>query len=402
MKRYVIVGAGVRCYGAFVKNLTEHFKESVRLVGVYDVNKIRSNEFKKVIGKECTVYDDYDTMLDTEKPDAVIVTTVDSVHHEYIVRALDKGYDVISEKPVTNTFERCLAVREAEKRSGRKVTVTFNCRFMPYFAQIKSAIKENGIGKILAVNYEYCLNRWHGGDYFKRWHRMMKNSQGMLLHKSTHHFDLANWLIGDEPARVTALGNRVYYGNEQKSHAERCSRCPKANECESAKSQTAELDEILYFNAEKEDGYIRDKCCFLPDSDILDNMSVSVAYKNGAILTYSLNLFSQHEGFRLVITGENGVLIASTFDDDKKDENVITVLKKDGAQELKFDKAEGTHSGGDIRMLSMIFGEETGDPLGQLASSYDGFVSAMIGVAANESIKSGKTVELAEYLNKLK
>lgn len=199
MKKYVIAGASVRCYMMFVTRLVEDYSDSVKITGVYDINKTRCRVFKDKIGDLCTIYDDFDEMLDKERPDAVIVTTVDSVHHEYIIRALDKGYDVISEKPLTNTFERCAEIRAAEKRSGRKVTVTFNCRFMPYFYELKKLMAAGRIGKPLAINYEYCLTRWHGGDYFKRWHRLMSNSQGMLLHKSTHHFDIVNWLTGDEP-----------------------------------------------------------------------------------------------------------------------------------------------------------------------------------------------------------
>ena len=137
MKRYVIVGASVRCYMMFVMNLVERYQDTVEITGVYDVNKTRCQVFKDKIGAGCTIYEDFEEMLDKEKPTAVIVTTIDSVHHEYIVRALDKGYDVISEKPITNTFEGCLQIREAEKRSGKSVKVTFNCRFMPYFYQLK-------------------------------------------------------------------------------------------------------------------------------------------------------------------------------------------------------------------------------------------------------------------------
>ncbi len=403
MKRFVIVGASFRCYSLFVTRLTEQYAESTEITGVYDINKVRSQVFKDKIGEKCTVYEDFDEMLDREKPDSVIVTTIDKVHDEYVIRALDKGYDVLCEKPVTNTYEKCLAIREAEKRSGHKVTITFNCRYMPYFAQIKQVVKQNRIGKILAISYEYCLDRWHGGDYLKRWHRLMENSQGMLLHKSTHHFDIVNWLTEDEPVRVTALANRAYYNDTSKALGTRCSTCKHTAECESYQSQTAELDEALYFNAEKEDGYVRDKCSFLPDSDIYDNMSVSVLYSKGALLSYSLNLFSQHEGYRMVITGEKGVLIANSWTDDDDSKNRIELLLKDGVrEELTFEKASGTHGGGDDRMLAMILGAEQRDELGQHASGFDGFTSAMIGIAANKSIAEGKTIDVKEYIDALR
>lgn len=405
IKRYVIVGASVRCYMMFVTRLVEEFKDTAAITGVYDVNKTRCRVFKEKIGDGCTIYDDFDEMLDREHPDAVLVTTIDSVHHEYIVRSLDKGYDVISEKPLTNTFERCLQIREAEKKSGHSVRVTFNCRFMPYFVELKRLLMSGRLGKPLAVNYEYCLTRWHGGDYFKRWHRLMKNSQGMLLHKSTHHFDIVNWLLEDEPQKVTALANTVYYNDVSKCCGERCKDCSHSGICESALSQTDKLDEMLYFNAEKEDGYIRDRCCFKGDSDIYDNMSVSVAYRKGALLTYSLNLFSQHEGYRMVITGEKAVAIAEYWECGygTEDKYRIVILDKNYKTEtIVFDKSEGTHAGGDSRLISMLFGNEKSDVYNQMADSFAGMASAMIGIAANESIKTGRTIDVTEYLDRLR
>ena len=349
-----------------------------------------------------TIYDNYETMLDTEKPDAVIVTTVDSTHHDYIVRALDRGCDVFSEKPITNTFDRCLAIREAEKRSGKKVAVTFNARFYPYFIRLKELVAGGAIGKIHAVNYDYNLNRSHGGDYFKRWHRKMEFSQGMLLHKSTHHFDIANWLLEDEPRMVNALGVQSYYANAEKAAAPRCTQCPIRETCTSSGSWNARSSHEIYYAAEHEDGYIRDTCCFLPDADIMDNLSVSVRYEHGALLTYSLNLFSMHEGFRLVLTGETGVLIFETWDNWDTDEFQIRILRHDHSEEVYTAKKEtGNHGGADERLIAMLFGGQK-DEVGLCADSFAGFSSAIIGIGANESMAEGKTVNLKKYLDQLR
>lgn len=406
MKRYVIVGASYRCRGMFVRQLMKQFPDDVKLTGVYDMNRTRCKVFQDMVGPEMTIYDDFETMLDAERPDAVIVTTADHVHHEYIIRALDKGYDVICEKPVTNTFERCLAVREAEKRSGRKVTVTFNCRFMPYFARIKELLMEGAIGKVHAIHYEYCLDRSHGADYFKRWHRKMEFSEGMLLHKSTHHFDIVSWLLEDEPERVNALGVQSYYAKEEKSLGKRCSQCPGVDRCTSSELQGKTVNQAMFYDAEWEDGYIRDTCCFLSDADIMDNLSVSVLYAKGALLTYSLNLFSMREGYNLTITGEKGVLLASSWSVDlgeKQDKRAIRILRDNGEVEIvEVEKIAEGHGGGDERLIQMIFGPEQPDPLGQCADSYAGVSSAMIGIAANRSIREGCTVELAQELAQLR
>ena len=401
-KRYVIVGAGMRCYTMFVRNLLDHFSDYAEIVGVYDTNKVRSAFFKSKIGDGCTQYFSFEEMLSKERPDAVIVTTPDSFHHEYIVRALDLGFDAISEKPITNTYERCLEIMEAEKRSGKRVTVTFNCRYMPFFTKVKEIVASGKLGRIMAINYDYYVNRTHGADYFKRWHRLMEFSEGMLLHKSTHHFDIINWILEDEPRLVTALADKIYYSDNSKMLSERCRNCEGKDSCESALMQFDELSEELYYKAESEDGYIRDKCAFSEGSDIYDNMSVSVKYGKGTLLTYALNLFSQKEGFRLVITGEDGAIVARRGDLGGGKNGILLLDREGNAEEIEFDDGEGSHMGGDLKLLSHIFAGDSGDPLGRRAKSFDGFSSALIGIGANISIKEGKTVDLTPYLNKLR
>ena len=350
-------------------------------------------------------YQDFDLMLKELKPDAVLVTVPDGLHHEYIIRALNQGVDVYTEKPLTNTREKCLAIRGAEKASGKTVTVTFNCRFMPYFAKLKEVMNTGVIGKPLSINYDYHLNYTHGGDYFMRWHRFMEMSGGMLVHKSTHHFDVINWVLEDDPKFVSALANRVYYGNDDREHGDRCLSCPYNDTCTSFEGFGADREDIdlLYFGAEDVDNYYRDHCVFKPDTDIYDNMSVSVQYQKGAILTYSLHMFSPNEGFRLTISGEKGRIEMHSFDYEtfSSDYELKIYLNDKSVHTINFQKPTGLHAGGDDRMLDMFFGDKP-DLLGQCSTSYDGIKSAMIGIAANESIKEGKRIDLTEFLKGVK
>ncbi len=405
-KRYVIVGASSRCRGMFLKPLVNDFADVAEVTGVYDPNRIRAEHFKQIAGDQMTVYDDFDVMLDTEKPDAVLVTTIDKFHHEYIVRALRKGYDAISEKPITHKYEHCVEIAKAVSETGRSVATTFNCRFMPIFAKIKKVLMSGKIGNILNINYEYFLNRAHGGDYFKRWHRMMDNSGGMLVHKSTHHFDVINWLLDDIPVKVSALGNQVYYGDPSKSFGERCSTCPKGKNCPSYHSQSASIDKEFYFDAEHLDGYIRDRCCYLPDTDIYDSMSVSVQYAKGTMLTYGLNLFSiRGEGYRMTITGDKGVLVVENISpkDVPSDKHRLDLYLVGGEHEvILFPQGEGGHGGGDKRLLQKLFGNDKTDELNQCADGMAGLVSALIGICGNESIATGKTIDIKERIDYLK
>ena len=79
-------------------------------------------------------------MIAETKPDVVIVTTVDGFHHDYIVRAMELGCDVITEKPMTIDDEKCRQILDATKRTGRKCRVTFNYRYSPPRTQVKDLL----------------------------------------------------------------------------------------------------------------------------------------------------------------------------------------------------------------------------------------------------------------------
>jgi predicted dehydrogenase len=154
MKRYVIAGAGTRGLYMFGQKLSsDKFRDQAKLAGMFDINSVRAREFAKECG-DIPAYDDFDRMLAETRPDAVIVTTIDCYHHEYIIKAMEAGCDVISEKPMTIDAEKCRAILDTEKRTGKKVRVTFNMRFMPYMQRVKELIKEGIVGDILHIDLQ--------------------------------------------------------------------------------------------------------------------------------------------------------------------------------------------------------------------------------------------------------
>ncbi len=230
------------------------------------------------------VFGDFDELVAAAQPDCLIITTVDRYHPEYIVRALDAGRDAITEKPMAIDAAGCRAILEAERRTGRQITVTFNYRFPPHSSRIKELMQSGIVGQVLSVDFEWMLDTRHGADYFRRWHRRLANSGGLLVHKATHHFDVINWWLDDEPETVYAFGARRFYGPTREARGERCCTCPHAASCEFFVDYTTEpLYRALYFDAEHVDGYHRDGCVFSPEIDIYDTMGVTVRYRSGTL-----------------------------------------------------------------------------------------------------------------------
>lgn len=394
MKKYVMVGCGSRGIESYAVPLVKKFKDCAQLCGVYDINYKRAALVGKMAGEDIPVFYDFDEMLKTVKPDTVIVTTVDCFHDEYVIAAMNEGCDVIVEKPLTMTFEKCLAIKAAQEQTGKNITVTFNLRFHPFFSRLKKIVASGILGdEILSVHYEWMIGVQHGADYFRRWHAERKNSGSLLVHKSTHHFDIANWLLEQDPVSVHAFGTRRYFGPTREKRSERCLTCPYKQECEFYFDiQSAEFKE-LYFDCEDVDGYYRDRCVFSDRTDIEDSVSLSVLYSGGTVMSYSLTAHSPYEGMRIVLNGNKGRMEATTV------ENHVKIFNHNGDEydiDLPKDRA-GDHGGADENLLNSLFRGHEPETIGQMADFRAGMMSIGIGMAANISMEEKRRVDLSEF-----
>ena len=407
MKKYVLVGSGSRGLDAYAKPMCINYSDCATLCGIYDTSKKRAEVVASKLPYKVEVFEDFDKMLDVVKPDTVIVTSIDATHDEYIVRALNNGCDVISEKPITTTPEKFARIYEAEKKSGKKVTTTFNCRYMDHFERIKEILMSGVLGEVCSVHYEWMLDRSHGADYFRRWHRNRKNSGSLLIHKSTHHFDILNWFLDDEPEVVNAFGTRKVYGDITRKKSERCLNCPGKNDCEYFFDLTKDMgnDYIdLYLNCEDDSGYIRDKCVFSEEIDIEDNVSVSIKYKKGTVVSYTLTAHTPYEGAKIVFNGtkarvEFTVIHGGGIFGGAKSNELKIFLPSGEVQTIVIPGKEGTHGGSDDKLRDVLFRGSKEDPLGRAADTRAGGMSAGIGMAANISMKENRSVRIDEIIH---
>ncbi len=302
--KLAIVGCGSR-HSMFRDSVSQDYPDKHAIVALCDTNAKRlslsaeitnaANDLTSSNGVATYLADEFDTMLAEQKPDTIVVATPDFLHADYIVRAFEAGCDVICEKPMTIDLASLKQIVEAQKRTGRQVRVTFNYRYSPARTQIKDILSKGTIGDITAVDFRWHLDRVHGADYFRRWHRKKQNSGGLLVHKSTHHFDLLNWWLASVPTRVVATGKRAFYTPQMgvdlglAAHGSRCATCGIASACDFHLDMEND-DKLgpLYKEAEGEDGYLRDLCVFDDDIDIEDTLQVQISYGSGATANYTL------------------------------------------------------------------------------------------------------------------
>ena len=422
--RYALVGTGSRSL-MFSQALLTTYRDDAELVALCDINPRRMAYYNGVFAtdfgaKPVPAYDaaDFERMVRETGAQTVIVTTIDRTHHEYIIRALELGCDVITEKPMTIDAPKCRAVLDAVARSGRSVRVTFNYRYAPARTKVRELLHAGTIGEVRQVHFEWLLDTVHGADYFRRWHRDRRNSGGLMVHKSTHHFDLVNWWLGSRPETVFGFGQLAFYGRanaeaRHETHAYVRGSSPEA------KGDPFALDmrndpylKALYLDAEKEDAYQRDQNVFGDGISIEDTLNVLVRYRSGAQLSYSLNTYAPYEGFRIAFTGTKGRI---ELDEREKSyvsagagamgvsavqsQSISVFPHWEKPYDVPIPKAAGGHGGGDPLLLDDLFArEKKPDPHGCRAGHVDGALSILTGIAANRSFETGLPVRVDDLV----
>ncbi|MBP0580143.1 Gfo/Idh/MocA family oxidoreductase [Labrys sp. LIt4] len=399
--RVALVGTGHRGAGMWGKELLQGWRDRAEFVAICDVNEMRATAARTAIGTNAPVYTDVDEMLASVKPEIVIVCSRDDTHDEIIVKALEAGCRVITEKPMTTTPEKCRRILEAEARTGRPVDVTFNYRFAPTAARIKQLLREEAVGTVTSVDFHWYLDTQHGADYFRRWHAKEAHSGSLFVHKATHHFDLLNWYLESVPREVSAFGTQRNYGRNGPFRGERCQTCSHARDCDFYFDMSKDpWLTMLYEDPSAEDGYVRDACVYREDIDIADTMTAMLRFENEVIVSYSLNTFMPIEGYHLAFNGTKGRIEVRQYERqafETPDHDEILLMRNfGGVERIRVPHAGGGHFGGDDRLRDMLLRPGMTDPLGQRAGALAGAMSMLCGAAAVASMKSGRPVRLAE------
>lgn len=424
-KRYALVGTGSRAR-MFIDALITTYRDVAELVALCDLSQTRMDWYNQHLQTLANLppvptyhADEFDKMIAETHPETVIVTTIDGTHHIYTVRAMELGCDVITEKPMTTTAEKMHAILHAVETTGRSLRVSFNYRYSPAYTRFRELVMQGTVGRPLAVDFSWILDTSHGADYFRRWHREKQNSGGLLVHKATHHFDLVNWWIDSFPRQVFAMGDLQFYGRKNaEARGEHYSYKRYTGVPEAAHDPFAltldknEMFRGLYLAAEEETGYLRDQNVFGEPITIEDTMCVTARYRNGVLLSYCLIAYAPWEGLHVAITGTKGRIeldVVENINHLQNDKEASLNASKGSFKsariraypmfgvpyDVEIPASEGGHGGADPILLEQLFSPHPPvDPFKRAASHIDGAASILVGIAANESMRTGTMVSI--------
>ena len=226
--RMAMIGGGKDAFIGAVHRLAMNMDGQVELVaGALSVNpEIALDSGKSLFLEESRIYTDYKVMLETEaampadkKVDFVTIVTPNFVHFDPAMMALDKGFNVVIEKPITFTLEQAKQIKEKLDATGLTLLLCHTYTGYPMVKQAKQLLKAGTLGKIRKVYVEYPQG-WLStflegtGQAQASWRTDPKKSgkAGCMGDIGTHAFNMAEYVTGLQVTKICSHLNIVVEG----------------------------------------------------------------------------------------------------------------------------------------------------------------------------------------------
>ncbi len=422
-KRIILIGGGGRgkTYSSIGKEL-----DKFELVAIAEPVRERRDFISKAhnIPSEMQ-FESWEPLLALGKiADAAIIATMDRDHYAPAIEAIDLGYDLLLEKPISPTPEECLDIARRAEEKGVKVLICHVLRFTPFFRALKAIIDSGRIGRVMNIIHTEGVGNVHHSHSFVRgnWGNSERSSF-MLLQKSCHDMDILQWLLGKRCTRVHSFGSLSYFTpeNAPEGATDRCfDGCPHLEDCVySAKRLYLEREDGNWFkgSATKMHSVPDDetvmsaladtnygRCVFRCDNDVVDHQTVNMEFEGGTTVSFNMSAFNLG-GRKIRIMGTKGEIIGEMGNpnltlNDLTLEKSETICISDAA---KSDSITAGHGGGDYGIMDSFYdllcGKE-GDV--SICTISESAYNHMLAFAAEHSRLSGRVVSLDEYIEKVK
>ena len=445
----LIIGAGDRG-GDIYANYALRFPNEIKIVAVAEPIEERRKEIKekhKLDSEKC--FTGWELILKEEKlAEVAIIATQDRMHAEPAILAMQKGYDVLLEKPMATSIEDCKKLVEVSESTGKILQICHVLRYSPYFIHLKKIIESEKIGEIVNISWRENVSYWHYAHSYIRgnWHNREESSP-MILAKSCHDMDLLFWLVGSPVLKINSFGNQLHFGRENQPEGapDRClDGCPVSDSCpyyaprlylelipllhtyrKSGRFQKLFADLMLRFpsiakippfkklkkykgwpisviskNLSSE-GRIRalqetdyGRCVYaIEDHNIVDHQTVNLEFENGVTATFVMHGFSHEEGRTFRIDGTKGTIVGDFIISDPK---IIVYDSFKGTEKIyKGIKLDESHGGGDDGLMNVFLQSIRKERnVDSVTTARNALESHLMAFAADISRIENRTVEM--------
>lgn len=418
---FAIAGFGSR--GSTYASMANVFPEKMEIVAVADIIPEKVEKAKNLYNiPEENCFASAEEMFKMEKlADVVCICTMDRQHVEQGVLALEKGYDIVLEKPISPEVPECKRMLAAAEKSDSKIIVCHVLRYTPFYNKIRDIIKSGGVGDVVSVTANENVAYWHQAHSFVRgnWGNSKKSSP-MILQKCCHDMDILLWLTGKTCKSVSSFGSNTLFNKEKcpEGATEYCmGGCKVKENClfdaekiyvTSEKTgiihKETFMGEVLCVKPSVENVYKAiengpyGKCVYQCDNDVVDHQVTNLLMTDGSTISHTMCAFTEDCYRYIHIMGTKGELRGDM------ETNLLTYTQFGGAVEvfdinLMSQDLRG-HGGGDAGMIGelvdmLLSGEEANDRTTSIDRSME---SHFVALAAEESrLNGGRLIEIDSY-----
>lgn len=324
----VIFGAGSR--GSVYASYAIAHPEELQIIAVAEPKPDRRNILADALNlPESSRYSSWEELLEQPRmADCAFVCTLDDDHTAPAIKAMELGYHLLLEKPMSNTEEECRAIVDVASRTNRTLTVCHVLRYTPFYMTLKQLIDQGEIGEVTTINQIENVGYWHQAHSFVRgnW-RTVRETSPMILQKSCHDMDIILWLMGKDCRRVQSFGSLRHFNaeNAPEGAPERClDGCPHAATCPyyapalyMDMSRTGWPVDVITTDMSEEgrrkalEGGPYGRCVYRCDNDVVDRQVVNLEFDGGAVATFTMTGLSADFCRQLKIFGTKGQIEAN-------------------------------------------------------------------------------------------
>ena len=411
-----ILGCGSRGVDSYGKYLAKD--ERFKVVSGCDIRQIKLDRMVEVFGidRKDLFLDENDFFL-KKRADVCIIATQDQDHVRHAIKALELGYDLLLEKPITFSKEECFKLLDAQKKYGGKVLVCHVLRYNPYYRKVYELIEEGKIGKLINIDALEQVAFWHQAHSFVRgnW-RNSETTSPMILAKCCHDMDLLQWFAGSKFKSISSFGDLTFFKkeNQPEGASDRCQNCKYKDTC----AYSAEWDYVTFWkrcgsapvwwpgnvvctdSVMTEEGLRKayenspwyGRCVFACDNNVVDHQETNILFENGVTASLCMTAFTGEGGRIYRFHGTLGEIDL----DEERAELQIKVFGKD-TETISFNKlgdmVTAGHGGGDLGIINSLYDTVVGKAPAQTAL-VNSIESHLMCIAAEESrLKEGEIVK---------
>lgn len=420
-----IAGLGSRGKDVYAP-MSRLFPEKLKITAVADPDPSRAMQMREEYRiEEDRCFGSAEEMLEQPRlADVMIIATQDRQHVRQAVRAMERGYDILLEKPVSPELDECREIVRRAEELKRKVVVCHVLRYTPFYQTVKSLLDAGRIGEVVSVMAVENVGYWHQAHSFVRgsW-RDSDTTSPMILQKCCHDMDMLLWLTGKTCESVSSYGD-TYLFKKEKAPAGAAHRCTGGCRVKEA----CPFDAEKIYLTDKETGVLEGncgwpanvltmhpdgesvrraleegpygRCVYYCDNNVVDHQVVNMNMTDGSTVSFTMCGFTADCSRYAKLMGTKGQIIA----DMGANTIEVTPFGKDAELIDVSRMAEdfSGHGGGDRGLVSafldLVTGEQSEDDT--ISSVERSLESHYIALAAEESRRNGGAVIRMEQVRK--